>query len=99
MSLAALAIQVGVTYVNLSILKNGRAKAIRFSTLSRLCEILDFQPGDLLAYCPSRFPPPVEHTDPPTRPATNGLTGRATSGSPIGSSVLPQAGQSTPTGT
>jgi putative transcriptional regulator len=38
-----------VTVVNLSILKNGRAKAIRFSTLTRLCEVLECQPGDLLS--------------------------------------------------
>jgi putative transcriptional regulator len=41
---------VGVTIVNLSILKNGRARAIRFSTLSKLCEVLDCQPGDLLSW-------------------------------------------------
>jgi putative transcriptional regulator len=41
---------VGVTSVNLSVLKNGRARAIRFSTLSRLCEALDCQPGDLLSF-------------------------------------------------
>jgi len=58
MSLAALAAQAGVTYVNLSILKNNRAKAIRFSTLSRLCEVLECQPGDLLAYEPKPSPAP-----------------------------------------
>jgi putative transcriptional regulator len=42
--------RVGVTIVNLPILKNGRAKAIRFSTLTRLCEALDCQPGDLLSW-------------------------------------------------
>jgi putative transcriptional regulator len=50
MTLTQLAGQVGVTIVNLSILKNGRAKAIRFSTLTRLCEALDCQPGDLLSW-------------------------------------------------
>lgn len=48
MTLTELADLVGVTVVNLSILKNGRAKAIRFSTLTRLCEALHCQPGDLL---------------------------------------------------
>ncbi len=48
MTLADLAEQVGVTYVNLSVLKNNRARAIRFSTLTRLCEALDCQPGDIL---------------------------------------------------
>ncbi|MFJ9917694.1 helix-turn-helix domain-containing protein [Streptomyces rubiginosohelvolus] len=50
MTLTDLANRVGVTVVNLSILKNGRAKAIRFSTLTRICETLDCQPGDLIAY-------------------------------------------------
>lgn len=48
MTLTALAEEVGVTVVNLSILKNQRAKAIRFSTLTALCDALDCQPGDLL---------------------------------------------------
>lgn len=46
-TLAALADQVGVTPVNLSVLKNNRAKAVRFTTLLALCEALDCQPGDL----------------------------------------------------
>ncbi|GGO65092.1 helix-turn-helix domain-containing protein [Nonomuraea cavernae] len=50
MTLTELADRVGVTVVNLSILKNGRAKAIRFTTLTRLCEVLGCQPGDLLGY-------------------------------------------------
>ena len=41
---------VGITQQNLSILKNGKAKAIRFSTLSKLCEHLECQPGDILAF-------------------------------------------------
>jgi len=45
--------RVGVTIVNLSILKIGRARAIRFSTLARLCEAPSCQPGDLLVYQPS----------------------------------------------
>jgi putative transcriptional regulator len=55
MTLTELADRVGITIVNLSILKNGRARAIRFSTLARLCEVLRCQPGDLLAY---QKPPP-----------------------------------------
>lgn len=47
MTLAALAEQIGVTVVNLSVLKNQRAKAIRFSTLTAICEALGCQPGDL----------------------------------------------------
>ncbi|MEV0848850.1 helix-turn-helix transcriptional regulator [Streptomyces sp. NPDC049954] len=50
MTLAELAEQVGVTNVNLSVLKNGRAKAIRFTTLARICEVLDCQPGDVLSH-------------------------------------------------
>ena len=49
MTLTALSERVGVSVVNLSILKNGHARAIRFSTLTRLCEALDCQPGDLLS--------------------------------------------------
>ncbi|MGQ0840391.1 helix-turn-helix domain-containing protein [Actinokineospora sp.] len=50
MTLTELAHRVGVSIVNLSILKNGRARAIRFSTLSKLCDVLDCQPGDLLSH-------------------------------------------------
>ncbi|CAN5222066.1 helix-turn-helix transcriptional regulator [soil metagenome] len=52
MSLTELADRVGVTLANLSILKTGKARAIRFSTLDALCRELDCQPGDLLAYRP-----------------------------------------------
>lgn len=52
MTLIELSARVGVTNVNLSVLKNGRAKAIRFTTLTRICEVLDCQPGDLLSYRP-----------------------------------------------
>ena len=48
LSLTALADEVGITLANLSILKNGRARAIRFSTLTALCDALDCQPADLL---------------------------------------------------
>ncbi len=53
MSLTELAERVGLTLANLSVLKNGRARAIRFTTLSALCEALDCQPGDILAYRPA----------------------------------------------
>lgn len=52
MSLTELSEQVGVTLANLSILKRGKAKAIRFSTLIAICEALDCQPGDLLKLIP-----------------------------------------------
>ncbi len=48
MSLTTLAEEVGLTIANLSILKTGKAKAIRFSTLEKICEVLDCQPGDIL---------------------------------------------------
>jgi len=50
MTLTELSERVGISLVNLSILKNGRARAIRFSTLTRLCQALDCQPGDLLSH-------------------------------------------------
>jgi putative transcriptional regulator len=49
MTLTQLADRIGITVVNLSVLKNGRAKAIRLSTLSAICEALECQPGDLLS--------------------------------------------------
>jgi putative transcriptional regulator len=50
MTLTELAARANMTMANLSILKNDRARAIRFSTLTTLCEVLDCQPGDLLSY-------------------------------------------------
>jgi len=50
LTLTELAQRVGISVVNLSILKNGRARAVRFSTLAALCEALGCQPGDLLRY-------------------------------------------------
>lgn len=50
MSLTELSEKVGITIANLSILKNGKAKAVRFSTLESICEALDCQPGDILEY-------------------------------------------------
>ena len=62
MTLTELSERVGVSVVNLSILKNGHARAIRFSTLTRLCQALDCQPGDLLSHNGANGqagPPPV----------------------------------------
>ena len=50
MTLTELAERVGITIVNLSILKTGKARAIRFSTLEAICDALDCQPGDVLEY-------------------------------------------------
>lgn len=50
MSVTELSERVGITMANLSVLKNGKAKAIRFSTLEAICKALDCQPGDILEY-------------------------------------------------
>lgn len=50
MSMTELSEKVGITMANLSILKTGKAKAVRFSTLEAICEALDCQPGDILSY-------------------------------------------------
>jgi putative transcriptional regulator len=60
MSLTELSDRVGVTIANLSILKTGKAKAVRFSTLDALCRILDCQPGELLEWEPG---PPVQEDE------------------------------------
>lgn len=52
MTLTELAARVGVTVVNLSVLKNDRARAVRFSTLTAVCDVLQCQPGDLLSVRP-----------------------------------------------
>lgn len=52
MSLNELSEKVGVTLSNLSILKTGKAKAIRFNTLESICQVLECQPGDILEYLP-----------------------------------------------
>jgi putative transcriptional regulator len=52
MSVGALAERVGITPANIAVLKNGRAKAVRFTTLGALCDVLECQPGDLLRWEP-----------------------------------------------
>lgn len=52
MTLTELAERVDITLANLSILKTGKAKAVRFSTLEAICQVLECQPGDLLGYAP-----------------------------------------------
>lgn len=54
MSSGELAEKVGITQANLSILKTGKAKAVRFSTLESICEALGCQPGDILEYIPDK---------------------------------------------
>jgi putative transcriptional regulator len=53
MTLTELSERIGITVANLSILKTGKARAIRFSTLAAICDALDCQPGDLLAHDPA----------------------------------------------
>jgi putative transcriptional regulator len=65
MSVGELAERVGITPANIAVLKNGRAKAVRFTTLEGLCKVLDCQPGDLLRWepdDPANDPAPVETT-------------------------------------
>lgn len=50
MSVTELSEQVGITMANISILKTGKAKAVRFSTLNKICQVLNCQPGDILEY-------------------------------------------------
>ena len=54
MSVTQLSEKVGITMANISILKNGKAKAIRFPTLEAICKALDCQPGDILEYTPKK---------------------------------------------
>ena len=51
MSVTELSEKVGLTMANVSLLKNGKVKAIRFSTLEKICSVLDCQPGDILEFC------------------------------------------------
>lgn len=60
MSMTELSQRVEITMANLSVLKNGKARAIRFSTLEKLCEALECQPGDLM-----EFQPPQETNETP----------------------------------
>ena len=56
MRLKTLAKEVEITEANLSVLKNGKAKAVRLSTLDKLCEVLECQPGDILEFEPNKQP-------------------------------------------
>jgi putative transcriptional regulator len=66
MSVTELAEKVGITMSNISVLKNGKARAIRLSTLEALCKALQCQPGDLLEYSPDFTP--VSGVPPPPAP-------------------------------
>lgn len=68
MSVGDFADAIGITPANVAVLKNGRAKAVRFSTLDAICRVLDCQPGDLLHYeerATSSSPQPIELSDTP----------------------------------
>lgn len=54
MSVGAFSAAIGITPANVAVLKNGRAKAIRFTTLERICEVLECQPGDILRWEPAQ---------------------------------------------
>ncbi|MFY1652567.1 helix-turn-helix domain-containing protein [Solwaraspora sp. WMMB762] len=65
MTLTELAERAGVTVVNLSVLKNDRARAVRFSTLTAICDVLHCQPGDLFSVRPTDPPVPGPQAPPP----------------------------------
>jgi putative transcriptional regulator len=73
MSVTALAEKVGITMANISILKNGKAKAIRLSTLEAICKALECQPGDILEYKASSVPgeAPRQGLSPPRQALSN----------------------------
>ncbi len=64
MSVGDFADAIGITPANVAVLKNGRAKAVRFATLNAICRVLDCQPGDLLRY-EDREAQPAESSDTP----------------------------------
>src|SRR5689334_1504019 len=78
MSVGELADRVGITPANLAVLKNGRAEAVRFTTLAALCEALECQPGDLLRWEPDDLVDEMaSHQVGVTTPAAAGLQVRA----------------------
>lgn len=68
MTLSDLAERVGITLPNLSVLKTGKARAIRFTTLEALCRELSCQPGDLLEYVPERTTQAEDENEPEQQP-------------------------------
>lgn len=76
MSVGTLADRIGITPANLAVLKNGRARAVRFTTLDALCEVLECQPGDLLRWEPDA-PDAADRADGP-----DGVTDRAAATGP-----------------
>jgi putative transcriptional regulator len=74
MTLTELAERMGITLANLSILKTGKARAVRFSTLEAICRVMQCQPGDLLEYTPSPGAENVAATDHATASSAARLT-------------------------
>lgn len=68
MTLSELSDKVGITLSNMSILKTGKARAIRISTLDAICRILDCTPNDILEYRPDAVPDPTSETSPENNP-------------------------------
>lgn len=79
MSVGELAERVGITPANLAVLKNGRAKAVRFTTLAALCQVLDCQPGDLLRWEPD-VPEPGDEGSPAAEEGSTAATVPAAGG-------------------
>lgn len=73
MTLTALAERAGVTVVNLSVLKNDRARAVRFSTLTAICDVLGCQPGDLFSVAPAESAQAPDLPDLPDHPSLDGI--------------------------
>lgn len=63
MKVGELANRIGISIVNVSVLKNGRAKAVKISTLNKICHVLDCQPGDILEYRPDKSDEEEEQDD------------------------------------
>jgi len=78
MRLTELSDHVGITMANLSNLKTGKARAIRFTTLEAICAALDCQPGDLIEFRPNEDPAaPIDAADPARLPATHQSEGHS----------------------
>jgi putative transcriptional regulator len=75
MAVGTLADRVGITPANIAVLKNGRAKAVRFTTLAALCEVLQCQPGDLLRWEPDEDAAPAMSTVEPVAQRSGHATG------------------------
>ena len=82
MLVGVLAERIGITPANLAVLKNGRAKAVRFTTLAALCDVLDCQPGDLLRWEPE--PEAEAEPEPEEMPVEAGGSRRASRPDAVG---------------